>query len=137
MQQGHVKSMDQAFKRYLGAGKPGDVKQHWPALATALQWIKASGGVAVLAHPLHYKMTATKLRALLSDFSDLGGDAIEVINGRQTKDRTRYLAQLAERYALKASVGSDFHRPGTHFCELGQVADLPPECTPVWTAFNA
>jgi predicted metal-dependent phosphoesterase TrpH len=136
VKQGHVDSMDQAFKRYLGAGKPGDVKQHWPALVKVIEWIKASGGVAVLAHPLHYKMTATKLRALLTDFSEAGGDAIEVINGRQTKDNTQYLAQLAEKYNLMSSVGSDFHRPATYSCELGMAGELPKNCVPVWTAFN-
>ncbi len=136
VERGHVRSESEAFKRYLGAGKIGDVKSSWPEMAKVIQWINDSGGVAVLAHPLHYKMTATKLRALASDFKAQGGAAIEVISGKQAKDRTQYLAQLAERFELKASIGSDFHRPGMSWNELGQAGVLPKSCQPVWSQFQ-
>lgn len=132
---GHVGSENEAFKRYLGAGKVGDVKQVWPEMATIVQWIKASGGVAVIAHPLHYKMTATKLRALVADFTHAGGEAIEVISGKQPRDQVQYLAQLAEQFQLAASIGSDFHKPDTPWRELGQVGQLPDSCRPVWSLF--
>ncbi|HAN68368.1 MAG TPA: PHP domain-containing protein, partial [Halieaceae bacterium] len=54
---GHVNSAARAFDRYLGQGKPGDVKAFWPELAEVTAWIVAAGGVAVLAHPLKYKLT--------------------------------------------------------------------------------
>lgn len=129
---GHVSSESEAFKRYLGAGKMGDVKSSWPEMATVIQWITGSGGVAVLAHPLHYKMTATKLRGLVDDFKAQGGSALEVISGKQTKDRTQYLAQLAEQFGLMASTGSDFHRPDMPWSELGQTGILPKHCQPLW-----
>jgi predicted metal-dependent phosphoesterase TrpH len=135
VEHGHVRSNKEAYKRYLGAGKVGDVKLTWPEMATVVEWINASGGVAVIAHPLHYKMTATKLRLLLDDFKAIGGKAIEVISGKQTKDRTVYLAQLSQQFDLLASIGSDFHRPGMPWSELGQVGQLPKGCQPVWSAF--
>lgn len=136
VEQGHVSSENEAFKKYLGAGKPGDIKLVWPQLATVVAWIVASGGVAVLAHPLHYKMTATRLRALITDFRAAGGLALEVINGRQTPDKTRTLSALAERFGLLASIGSDFHRPGAPWSELGQMGSLPADCRPVWSAWD-
>ena len=129
--QGHVSSFNQAFKKYLGAGKPGDVKAQWPAMVEAVRWVEACGGIAVLAHPLHYKMTNTKLRSLLIDFKQAGGRGLEVVNGRQQSDHTRYLARLAEQFELLASCGSDFHRP-TLWSELGVMAKLPESCHPVW-----
>lgn len=134
--QGFVASEQEAFKKYLGAGKPGDVKLVWPALAEVVQWIVDSGGVAVLAHPLQYRMTATKLRALTADFKAAGGRAVEVINGRQTPDRTRTLGDLAERFGLLASLGSDFHAPGAPWSELGQMGTLPARNRPVWSAWE-
>ena len=131
LEQGHVNSFNQAFKKYLGAGKPGDVKALWPAMAEAVHWIESCGGVAVLAHPLHYKMTNTKLRALLADFKLAGGRGLEVVNGRQQADNTLHLAKLAEQFELLASCGSDFHRP-TPWSELGVMAQLPKHCRPVW-----
>ena len=48
---GAVSNIQQAFKRYLGAGKAGDIKQQWASLEQVISWIRAAGGVAVLAHP--------------------------------------------------------------------------------------
>ena len=133
---GHVSSENEAFNRYLGSGKLGDIKQLWPELESVMAWIHAAGGVAVLAHPLHYKMTATKLRALCEEFKSFGGHAIEVISGKQPKDKVQYIAQLAERYDLHASIGSDFHKPDTPWRELGKVGSLPKNCQPVWELFS-
>lgn len=134
--QGYVESLDQAFKRYLGAGKTGDVKATWPMLATVVSWISDSGGIAALAHPLKYSMTATKLRALLSDFAAAGGQAVEVLSGQQNNAESHHMASLADRYGLLASVGSDFHAPGGSWSELGCCGDLPANCTPVWSRWS-
>lgn len=136
LDKGYVSSINQAFKRYLGAGKVGDVKLTWPHVSEVVQWIKGSGGTAVLAHPLHYKMTATKLRALLTDFAAAGGAALEVINGKQTGDKTRYLSELCEQFGLAASLGSDFHTIGPAWSELGQMGKLPAGCQPVWSSWG-
>lgn len=135
LDRGHVATIKEAFKKYLGAGKSGDIKLTWPDMATVIQWINDSGGVAVLAHPLYYKMTATKLRALISDFKQVGGGGLEVISGRQAADRTQYLAKLAQQFDLLASMGSDFHRPGTPWNELGQTGALPKQCCPIWESW--
>lgn len=129
---GHVKSMDQAFKRYLGAGKIGDVKQDWPEVSQAVSWIKEAGGRAVIAHPVKYKLTRTKLRELISDFKSYGGDAIEVISGLQTPNITRDLTLLCQQFGMMASCGSDFHTPSAGWQALGSFGKLAPELTPVW-----
>ncbi len=129
---GAVKNHAEAFKRYLGAGKPGDVKQEWPDIATAVDWINSAGGTAVLAHPDKYNMTRTKLRAVIEEFIEAGGRAMEVVSGRQTPQLTRDMAKLAERYELWASCGSDFHVPDQPWQELGRFSELPDLCDPVW-----
>ncbi|MFT5690831.1 MAG: putative metal-dependent phosphoesterase TrpH [Oceanicoccus sp.] len=136
VEMGYVDSIQIAFKKYLGAGKPGDIKHTWPTMACVVKWIKDSGGTAVVAHPLHYKITATKLRALLGDFKSAGGEAIEVISGRQAQDKTQYVAQLAEQFDLLASIGSDFHKPGASWSEIGNSGSLPSRCNPVWSVFG-
>jgi len=117
--QGHVADAGKAFDRYLGRGKPGDVKAFWPALAEVTEWIVAAGGVAVLAHPLKYKLTRSKLHRLVADFKGAGGEAVEVVNGRQTLEQTRQLCRLALECGLEVSVGSDFHRDSSWGPELG------------------
>ncbi len=131
-QRGHVTSMDQAFDRYLGAGKPGDVKLMWPSLPQVVEWVTAAGGVAVLAHPLKYKMTNARLRRLIEAFKAAGGGALEVISSSQSADGTAHLAQLCQQYDLEASLGSDFHLPLSYAPDLGGCAKLPASCRPVW-----
>ncbi len=132
IESGVVKDMDQAFDKYLGAGKTGDVKQFWAPFVQIVEWIRNAGGTAVLAHPHKYKLTRSKLLALLDDFSEAGGEAMEVLSGKQTNDVTRNLARLCEQKNLLASCGSDFHQPGQPWSVLGRVAALPVGCKAVW-----
>lgn len=136
LEQGHVKTINEAFKKYLGSGKVGDVKQLWPEMGDVVDWITASGGVAVLAHPDKYKMTRTKLRALMGDFADLGGQSVELVSGLQVSGVAENLQKLAEPLGLLASCGSDFHRPGQHWQELGGFNPLPAGARPVWELFE-
>ncbi len=129
---GAVKDVASAFKRYLGAGKIGDVKQLWPEVAEAVEWITAAKGVAVLAHPDKYDMTRSKLCQLLGHFREAGGQAVEVISGKQVNTITDKLARLAGQFSLAASCGSDFHMPNQPWQELGAFGKLPDFCLPVW-----
>ncbi|MEQ8204901.1 MAG: PHP domain-containing protein [Woeseia sp.] len=133
---GKVKTIREAFKKYLGAGKPGDVKQTWAPIEDVVRWINDAGGVAVLAHPAHYRLTQSKLKELVTDFADADGTAIEVVSGSQEPTVTRKLASLCNDFELHASVGSDFHRPDARWAELGRFAALPDTCEPVWNLWQ-
>lgn len=131
VQIGKVSNDNQAFKRYLSQGKSCYVKSEWCDISTAIEVIHQTGGVAVLAHPLRYEMTATKIRQLIADFTQWGGEAIEVSGCGQTKDQRQLLARWANEHGLVGSVGSDFHFP-CGWVELGRSLWLPPEVEPVW-----
>ncbi len=133
--QGHAKDWRQAFKRYLGRGKPAYVPGRWATLAEAVEWIRSAGGVAVLAHPARYRLTHSKLTRLLTDFRTVGGTALEVVSSSHSEDDRRCMAQLAGRFALWASAGSDFHGPGG-FVELGRDLTLPRGCRPLWSRWR-
>lgn len=132
-----VKNIQQAFKKHLGAGKAGDVKQSWATLESVLQAIQESGGMAVLAHPDKYKLTNSKLKRLLVGFKALGGIGMEVVSGRQMPDRTEYLGRLSTEFELLASTGSDFHEPGKAWCELGRQSALPSTIAPIEQALKS
>jgi predicted metal-dependent phosphoesterase TrpH len=126
-----VVDWNQAFKKYLGAGKLGDIKNNWLSLDEVIAAIKASGGIAVLAHPLYYKLTNSKLRRLIVDFKSMGGMGIEVVNGYQNSQKTNYLRQLCMEFKLKASIGSDFHHP-TKWHKLGCQSSMVLGVDTVW-----
>lgn len=125
---GKTTSIQQAFKKYLGAGKVGDIKSNWATLEQVTTAICESGGMALLAHPAKYKMTNAKLKRLLIDFKALGGVGMEVVSGQQTNDVTQYLAELCNHHEFVASAGSDFHHPGRPWNEVGAQSPLPSHC---------
>ncbi|MEG9499660.1 PHP domain-containing protein [Mannheimia indoligenes] len=133
-EQGHVRNIEHAFKRYLGMGKPAYVKPMWSSLEEAVQITHNAGGVINIAHPLRYKMTARWIRRLIVDFKLAGGDGIEVSGCGQTPDQRQLLARWAKEFDLYGSVGSDFHYP-TGWIELGRSLELPKECKPIWELF--
>jgi hypothetical protein len=136
IKQGHVSTMQSAFDRYLGQGKSAFVNTQWVELEDAVQWIKAAGGIAVLAHPMRYKLTASWLRRFLTAFKEMGGLGIEVVTGRSNPDEIRRTIHFAQQYELYGSVGSDFHSPKNQWVELGRLAPLPKNIKPVWDLFT-
>ncbi|MDD2759940.1 MAG: PHP domain-containing protein [Methylomonas sp.] len=130
--QGVVKDQQDAFDRYLSKGKPGFVPTQWAPLEDAIGWIRAAGGIAVLAHPLRYNLSIKWLRQALAAFKLAGGQGVEVVTGRASPDDIRLSQQLAQKHQLYASVGSDFHSPENQWVELGRLAALPADATPVW-----
>jgi predicted metal-dependent phosphoesterase TrpH len=131
-----VNSVQQAFNKYLGSGKVGDIKEHWASLDEVISWIRGAGGIAVLAHPTKYKLTRTKLCSLLEDFIDAGGEGMEVISGSQTPATTNAMSGLCQKYQLLASCGSDFHSLNQSWASLGQIPQLPSRCVPVWSRWQ-
>lgn len=135
VQTGACASIEEAFKKYLGSGKAGDIRKYWAAMPQIIKWIRTANGIAVLAHPLTYKLTRMKLSMLLDEFIAAGGQAIEVVSGKQMPHETQGLAKLCNQKKLMASCGSDFHQPDKSRAELGQFPPLPDTCNPVWENF--
>lgn len=132
---GHVKDRAEAFRKWLGSGKLGDVKQHWPTLQQAIGTLLQAGGLISLAHPWQYDFTRSKRRKLIADFVAAGGHALEVVNGMQPAEQVGGLAILAREFGLLASAGSDFHAPGD-WSELGMYRPVPEDLSPLWACFQ-
>ncbi len=128
---GAAKDFTDVFKRFLVRGKPGYYRVDWSSMEDAVSWITGAGGIAVIAHPLRYKLTASWLNRVLTAFKDTGGEGMEVVCGRNTPDDNTRSALFARKHGLLASQGSDFHEPGK-WVELGKLAQLPDGMVPVW-----
>lgn len=130
---GLCKNMEDAFQKYLGAGKIGNLKAFWPPMSQAVAWVRALGGIPVLAHPGKYKMTRTKLCALIKDFKLAGGQALEVQGANQPHSQIEQMARFCKEFELSASQGSDFHTPAYPWADIGKLPPKMPEgVTPVW-----
>jgi len=130
------RDMDEVFRKYLVAGKPGYVSHRWASLDQAVDWITGAGGEAVIAHPGRYRLNAMQMDELYARFKDLGGAGIEVVTGSHSPDQYQTYAKVAKRYGFLASRGSDFHDPQESDIDLGQLPHLPEHLTPIWSAFH-
>lgn len=125
-------STSEVFRKYLTEGKPGYVPHRWATLAEAVGWIRQAGGIPVIAHPGRYRFTPVAEGAMLDEFKQLGGNAIEVVTGSHTPDQYETYAEVARRYGFLASRGTDFHAPGEARVEFDKLPPLPAGLTPVW-----
>ena len=133
---GHVARANDAFRKYLGKGRAAHLAVEWPPLAEIVAWIREAGGVASLAHPARYSLSAGARRQLLTDFVTAGGAAVEVVTGGNGAQHVEASAMLAVRYGLTGSVGSDFHNPQHAWNPLGRSLKLPDCVVPVWRAYG-
>ena len=129
---GAASNVSEVFRKFLSEGKPGFVPHRWASLTEAVGWIRAAGGVAVVAHPGRYQFSPVAEGALFDEFKQLGGSAIEVVTGSHTPDQYPIYAELARRYGFLASRGTDFHAPGESRADFALLPPLPSNLTPVW-----
>lgn len=110
LKKGYVSSIDEAFARYLGNGKPAYVDKYRAPCADAIAVIQQAGGLAVLAHPgLIPEMDAPSLEALIAALVPMGLGGMEVYYPQHNSSTTARLAGLAQRIGLVKTGGSDFH----------------------------
>jgi 3',5'-nucleoside bisphosphate phosphatase len=130
--EGRARDMQAAFKQFLIRGRGAYIPTAWINIHEAVAGITQAGGKAVLAHPLKYGLTRTKLHELIIEFKEAGGHGIEVVSGEMTVTQIRELAALSIRFKLLASSGSDFHSDTGSRTNLGRQQQLPINCLPIW-----
>ncbi|MUJ19769.1 RNase RNM [Aliivibrio fischeri] len=133
--EGHAKTMQAVFKKFLTRNNIGYVPPDWCSIEEAVNVIHKAGGVAVLAHPGRYKLTAKWIKRLLAAFVEAKGDAMEVALPQQGVQERRVLADYAIQFGLEASQGSDFHY-SSPWTELGRNLWLPEGVIPVWQEWD-
>jgi predicted metal-dependent phosphoesterase TrpH len=134
--EGRVRDMQHAFNRFLKKGQAAFVATPWASFEEGIDIIRQAGGTAVLAHPQHYNLTRIKLRRLLADFREAGGQGMEVAMPGLTPQQARLLVESCADFELAASGGSDFHSPEQHWLTLGKLPPIPAELPSVWSLWQ-
>ncbi len=106
---GAAESIPDAFDRWLASGRPAHVPKARVAPAEVARLARASGGVAVLAHPLTLGLGPGELSAAVAELAEAGFAGIEAVYGRYTPNERAGLCDLARRHGLVATSGSDYH----------------------------
>ena len=120
VKKGYVRDFQEAFDKYLAKGKPAYVDKRNMTSGEALRMIREAGGVASLAHPKHLKLQDPNLfelqiKKLVSE--GLGG--LEVYSSCQSREESAYYLEVANRFGLTVTGGSDFHGANRPQVDLG------------------
>ncbi len=112
---GFIKSIKEAFERYVGDHCPYFVPREKVTPAQAVRIVLQAGGIPILAHPILYRMSSARLDALVCELKDAGLMGLEAIYSTYEAYEERQMRELAAKYRLLISGGSDFHggnKPG-------------------------
>ncbi|KJZ16369.1 phosphotransferase [Marinomonas sp. S3726] len=133
VREGLVKDENKAFDQYLGNKRLGKLRDVWPTLEEVVPDLAKTSCDLVMAHPKRYPLTLTKLRRLMTLFSELGGNAMEVSSGNENPQSVRLLETISRDLGLSVSVGSDFHGPYGPWCEVGKFTSIQEaSLNPLW-----
>lgn len=114
--QGYADSIKDAFRRYLAPGGGYYTPPMREDFFETVRFIRGLQGVAVLAHPF-LNLTEEQLIRLLPKAAECGLQAMETMYSQYDPDTTRKAKNLAKRFGLLESGGSDFHganKPAIH-----------------------
>jgi hypothetical protein len=117
-----VKNQEQAFKRWLGKGRPFYVPKEGLAFEKAAALIHDSGGAAVLAHPMSLYVSWGRLPGFLALLKEQGLDGIEAWHPAAKVKACKRLEELGRNLGLFVTAGSDFHGSARPERKLGYTA---------------
>lgn len=114
LEAGYVRSFDEAFTLWIGRGCPAYVERYKLTPEEAIELVRQSGGVAVLAHPYIYDRNQELKKGLdlkhwLPRLREAGLCGIEAYYANYPRRTSRKLLNLAIRHGLLVTGGSDFH----------------------------
>lgn len=116
---GVAESVKDAFERYLNPGKKYYVRRHHLEIEEGVRLIHNAGGVAVLAHPLQYKLSDEGMEELLTRVADEGVRGLECRYSGYDEETVQRLIALAEKHGLCPTGGSDWHGAHKPHIEMG------------------
>jgi 3',5'-nucleoside bisphosphate phosphatase len=109
LKRGFVKSIDEAFRKYIAQGRPAYVDKYRVDCERAIKIILDAGGVPVLAHPFLLNFDKNETIDLFALLKNMGLKGIEVYYPEHSPDMTAFYIELAQRYGLLKTGGTDFH----------------------------
>lgn len=118
-EKGYVEYFKDAFKdgQFLGSEEAKKVKKVKIKASEAIELIKGAGGIAVLAHPIQTRGVGEKgseefyknMDAIIRRLKIQGLKGLECYHPDQDHEQTMHFIELAEKYHLHITRGSDFH----------------------------
>jgi len=109
VKKGFVKSINEAFNKYLAQDRPAYVDKYRVDCSRAIKIILDAGGIPVLAHPILLNLDKNETIDLFALLKDMGLKGVEVYYPEHPPDMIVFYSKLAQRYGLLKTGGTDFH----------------------------
>lgn len=109
---GKIKHRQEAFDRFLGKGRPWYVGHAGENLEVAVEAIKTSGGIPVLAHPLSLYVSWGKMDETIAAIKEQGVEGLEAWHPGARVSEAMRLEKLARKLGMFVTAGSDYHGKG-------------------------
>lgn len=116
---GYVRDRNEVFDKYIGDHCPYYIEREKISPEEGIKYILEGGGVPILAHPILYHFSDRKLDALVARLKEAGLLGIEAIYSTYSTSEERQIRELAKKYDLLISGGSDFHGANKPKIDLG------------------
>jgi len=116
IKKGYAKTIGQAFEKYLSPGKPGYISRFKYSIEEAIKLIKNYGGLSFLAHP-----NIIPDQTWIEEFVALGVDGLEVVYPRFSNAKILMYKNMADKFGILKSGGSDAHGSYRDFTKIGDV----------------
>ena len=110
VKKGYVESINEAFNKYLGKGKPAYLDKYRIDCSKTIEIILGAGGIPVIAHPFLLKPTdVSALEDFIIILKKMGLKGIEVYYPEHSPHIISQLEDMANRHELLMTGGTDFH----------------------------
>lgn len=120
LKKGYVRSLDEAFREYIGKGRKAYVPKEKMPWEKALSLITRYRGLTVLAHPYTLGLDNDGLAAFVSRLKDAGLAGIEINYPEHSPEQISFYSYLASKSGLIVTGGTDFHGPGRNGLSPGE-----------------
>jgi len=130
VRKGYIRKQKDAFgKEILGSDRCRAIKKEKPPASEAIRIIRDAGGIPVLAHPIQTRGIGSpgseefyeNIETLIARLKKQGLRGLECFHPDQNEEQSARFVQLAEKYHLHITRGSDFH--GEDFAEAEPTAE--------------
>lgn len=117
-----VHTIQEAFDRFLGKGRPFYLPKECLSLDTALLAIAHARGVAVAAHPYSLFVGKSRLSSVMDEWKSKGIDGVEAYHPAAKRGQCKILELMARERGFFVTAGSDFHAEGKPECGIGRTS---------------
>lgn len=113
IKKGYIKEVEEIFTNYFKKSPFKEIKRMSYKPKEVIEIIKNANGIAILAHPHSLKLDDEILEEKIKEFVEYGLDGIECYHSNHTEEQMKKYREIAEKYNLIITKGSDYHGPVT------------------------